>query len=156
MTQALFRGITPNEFVNDPATGNLAYRQTFPFTNQISAVTIHPSGDYDQTYVGDYPLLYSPAGTRYLFGSNAEFFPSAEIALLEGGIIDLDAIEGRTRLGYIYGGIAAGGPNGGFSGNSIASPQVFTVELVPVPEPATAWLLCLGIAALCPRWRRRR
>lgn len=156
MTEVLFGGITANEFVNDPATGNLAYRQSFPFTNQISAVTIDPSGEYNQSYLGDYPLLYSPAGTRYLFGSNAEFFPSAEISLLEGDIIDLDAIEGRTLLGYIYGGIAAGGPNGGFSGDSIASQQIFTVELVPVPEPTTAWLLCLGIVAFCARWRRRR
>ena len=156
MTEVLFGGITANEFVNDPAVGNLAYRETFPFTNQISAVTIEPSGDYHQTYLGDFPLLYSPAGTRYLFGSNAEFFPSAETSLLEGDIIDLDAIAGRTLLGYIYGGIAAGGPNGGFSGDSIASRQVFTVELVPVPEPATAWLLSLGFATVCAWWRRRR
>ena len=156
MTEVLFGGITANEFVNDPASGNIAYRSSFPFTNQISAVTIDPSGEYSQSYLGDYPWLDSPAGTRYLFGSNAEFFPSAEIALLEGNIIDLDAIEGQTLLGYIYGGIAAGGPNGGFSGNSIASSQVFTVELVPVPEPASMWLLCLGIASLCTLWRRRR
>ena len=50
------------------------------------------------------------------------------IALLEGDLIDLDALSDRTLLGYIYGGIAAGSPNGGFSGDSIASAQVFTVE----------------------------
>ena len=84
MTELLFGGITANEYVNDPIAGNLIYAGSFPFTNQISAVTIDPSGQYDQTYVGDYPLLYSPAGTRYLFGSNAEFFPSADIAFARG------------------------------------------------------------------------
>lgn len=155
MTELLFGGITANEYVNDPATRNLVYESSFPFTNQISAVTIDPNGQYDQTYVGDYPLLYSPAGTPYLFGSNADFFPSADIALLEGDLIDLDALSDRTLLGYIYGGIAAGSPNGGFSGDSIASAQVFTVEYVPVPEPAALLLLSAGIGGLLGLRRRR-
>ena len=155
MTEVLFGGITANEYVNDPASGNIVYTSSFPFTNQISAVTIDPAGQYSQTYLGDYPRLDSPADTRYFFGSNAQFFRSADIALLEGDIIDLDAISDRTLLGYIYGGIAAGSPNGGFSGDSIASPQVFTVEFVPVPEPATLLMWVIGIGGLLGfrRWR---
>ncbi len=154
MTEILFGGITANEFVNDPSAGNLAYTPSFPFTNQISAVNIDSNGQYDHTYLGDFPLLYSPAGTRYLFGSNAEFFASPGIPLLEGDIIDIDAIHERTLLGYIYGGIAAGSPNG-FSMDSIASSQIFTVEYVPVPEPAAFLLLAVGtITALIKRRRQ--
>ena len=154
MTEILFGGITANEFVNDPSAGNLSYQSSFPFTNQISAVTIDATGAYEQTYLGNFPLLYGPTGSPYLFGSDADFFPSANLALLEGDIIDLDAIDGKTLLGYIYGGIAAGSPNG-FSANSVASTQVFTVEYVPVPEPASFLLLGIAIISLAARRRRQ-
>jgi len=144
LTEILFGGITGNEFVDDPTTGNLVYKPTFPYTNQISAVTIDANGDYSQTYLGDFPSIESPTGEPWLFGSNAEFFPTSELPLLEGEIIDLDSFSETTILGYIYGGIASGAPDGGFGHASIATSQIFKVEYVPVPEPSTAWLIVYG------------
>ena len=155
MLEVLFGGITANEFVDDPSSGNLKYESSFPFTNQISAVTIDADGNYSQAYLGDFPGVNSPLDTDYLFGANAQFFASAGLDLLEGDIIDLDALTERTLLGYIYGGIASATPDGGFGGNSIASPHVFEVWYGPVPEPTTflVWSL-LGGLGLAVRRRR--
>ncbi len=155
MIEILFGGITANEFVDDPANGNLRYESTFPFTNQISAVALDADGEYSQFYLGDYPDVMTSEDLPWLFGSNAEFFASSQLDLLAGDIIDLDSLTQRTTLGYIYGGIAAGTPNGGFGGDSIASPHVFRVEFVLIPEPTTAviWTLLAGIAM---NVRRRR
>ena len=156
MTEILFGGITGNEFVDDPSTGNLVYLSSFPYTNQISAVTIDANGDYSQTYLGDFPSIESPTGSPWLFGSNAEFFANPDLTLLEDDIIDLDSLSGTTLLGYIYGGIASGGPDGGFGGTSIASSQVFTVEFVPVPEPSAGWIIISGsmlMLGIRRRWR---
>ncbi|MDG2384772.1 MAG: hypothetical protein P8N76_24095 [Pirellulaceae bacterium] len=154
MTEVLFGGITGNEFVDDPASGNLVYKSSFPYTNQISAVTIDSEGEYSQEYVGDFPFLQGPVDGPWLFGANGEFFPSADVALLEGDIIDLDSLTERTVIGFIYGGIASGSPDGGFGGNSIASSQVFVVEYIPVPEPAAVCLLGWSCFLLIARRRR--
>jgi hypothetical protein len=84
-------------------------------------------------------------------------FSKCRYRVARGDIIDLDALSGRTLLGYIYGGIAAGSPNGGFSGDLIATAQVFTFEYVPVPEPAARFLLSVGIGSLLGlrRWQHR-
>jgi len=155
MIELLLGGITANEFVDDPSTGNLRYDPNFPFTNQISAVSIDADGQYSQSYLGDFPEIFGPQGNRYLFGSNAQFFTSSDIRLLEGDIIDLDALTERTLLGYIYGGIGAGSPHGGFGGDSFASSQVFAVWFKPVPEPTTL-LIWSMLAGLGITLRRRR
>ena len=156
MTEILFGGITANEFIDDPASGNLRYDEKFPFTNQISAVSIASDGTYSQSYLGDFPDVISPQGTPYLFGSNAEFFVSSDLSsLLEGDIIDVDALSERTQLGFIYGGIAAATPHGGFGGDSIASSQVFDVWYQPVPEPSTllVWSILGAVGLMLRRFR---
>jgi len=157
MIEVLFGGITANEFVDDPSTGNLEYQSNFPFTNQISAVGIDADGQYSQMYLGDMPSIESPWNTDWLFGSNAEFFANGDLSLLDGDIIDLDGLSERTLLGYIYGGIASATPDGGFGGKSIASSQLFTVEYVLLPEPTTLliWSM-LGGLAITTRRRRSR
>ena len=42
-----------------------------------------------------------------LFGAEAKFFAAPGLPVYENGVIDLDALEDNTLLGYIYGGIAA-------------------------------------------------
>ena len=131
MTEFLFGGITGNTY--DPDTGELVYDSNYPFSGQISAITIDSSGEYQQFFSGEFPEVTDGDGTPLLLGAESQFFPAAELPFLEGGVIDLDALTGETLLGYIFGGIAAEQPN---FGDSVASNLIFEVTYAPVPEPA--------------------
>jgi hypothetical protein len=43
-------------------------------------------------------------------GSEARFVPLSSISAAENGVIKLDAIKGKTQVGYVYGGIVADRP----------------------------------------------
>ncbi len=162
MHEILFGGISyqtldtdTQTVINDPA---------FPFINDITSVVIDSSGQFSQHWIGEYPTILDQNNMRLRFGANAEFFPAEGVPTYDNGVFKLDEITQPTLLGYIFGGIASNSPNtrdpntgapipGAISG---ASNRIFAVMYTPVPEPAAALLLLLGLTGVATCGRRRR
>jgi len=147
-TTFLFGGITATTY--DPQSGTLTYQAKYPFTNQITAVTRDVSGGYSQQYVGEYPYTPIVSGTRtfFLYGAGAKFFTSPGLpanVTYANGVFRLDELLalGTGTIGYIFGGIVSSVPNTFSRLDSTASPEIFSVIITAVPEPA------ISAAALC-------
>jgi len=153
-TQLLFGGITANEYVEGSSPTNLVYDGFLPFTTQISSIVRSADGTFEQFYLGDFPAFNDGSGdpVEPYFGANSEFFVAEGVPLLADGVIDFDALEGETLLGYLYGGIKAEQPN---FGPTSATGEIFTVIYRPIPEPASGTLLALGALGLLARRARR-
>lgn len=125
-----------------------------PFTSQGSAIVRGDDGTYRQYYLGDvYPdVMDLNTGNPLLFGAEATFFLNPDVKLF-AGFINFDELNGRTLLGYVFGGIAAEQAN---DGASAASNLPFEVWYNPVPEPGSATLILLGILGWASRRSRRR
>ncbi len=124
----LFGGITLEYF--DRTAGETITDDQMPFTNQLAAITISATGDYEQHLLPvTYPVIDSGNGSPLRFGANAEFFPAEGIGSYSNGVLQLDAITTRTTVGYIFGGIAS---DAGNNGNSAASARIFEVVVTPV------------------------
>jgi hypothetical protein len=157
MHEVLFGGISMQYQEED--TGLVKFDPNFPFVNDITAVRIDADGDFSQHHLGYFPEITDLAGNRIRFGANAEFLPLTGVSMLENGIIDLDAISQQTKLGYIFGGLAANAPHTRTSVTTLssASNRVFEVILIPVPEPGTAFVAAIGlVAALFSRFATLR
>ena len=146
MDELLFGGISL-QFL-DPLTGTVETDNDLPFVNDITAISIDASGEYNQHHLGYFPEILDGAGQPWRFGANAEFFAAEGIETFDNGVVNLDALSGTTRLGYIFGGIMTNGPHTrGFPDvTSTASFRMFEVLYLPVPEPSS-WLL-IGVAGL--------
>jgi hypothetical protein len=157
MHEILFGGISL-QYV-DTSTMQVERDDAMPFVNDITSLIIDAAGNYNQHWIGEYPALNDPDGNRLRFGANAEFFLADGIETFDNGVIKLDTLTEPTRLGYIYGGIAANGPHtrsGDPPAASRASNTIFTVQFIPVPEPSTVAyvaLACISIG-LAPRKSR--
>jgi hypothetical protein len=128
MHMVMFGGITILE--RDPATGNFVRDDQAPFTNQCGVVVRREDGSFKQHFLETrFPLLLASDNKELRFGTNAEFFPAADVPLLHPKVIDLAAIRSETVIGHIYGGIVADAGNGGNTG---ASGRVFEVVLTPL------------------------
>ncbi len=124
-----FGGISLQYYDRD--TNNFVTDDEVPFINQVTAVVVDAAGAYRQHLLPvEFPELYE-GGKRLRFGAGAEFLPASGIAAYENGVLKLDEVTERTRLGYIVGGIAA---DAGNRGNTFASGRVFEVVLTPVPQ----------------------
>ena len=139
------------KFVTDEGLG---------FTSQGSSIVRDANGNYTQFYLGDtYPdVLSSGTGNPLLFGAESKFFVNPALALLPNGDINMDALNGRTLLGYVYGGIESqNAENGDESTQTAASNVPFEVWFQPVPEPGSMALLILGALGLlsCGTLRKR-
>lgn len=137
-----------------------------PFTSQGSSIVRDANGNYTQYYLGDtYPdVIDSSTNKPLLFGAESKFFVNPDLALLPNGDINMDLLNGRTLLGYVYGGIASeyGEPGSNDPGNessdTAASNLPFEVWYQPVPEPGSGMLLmfgALGILAFVVGRKRR-
>jgi hypothetical protein len=154
MHEILFGGITLFDY--DEATQSFVRDDDFPFTNQITQVTIDSTGTYSQDLIGEFPEILDPEGNRLRFGANAEFFLADGVPTYDNGVIKLDELTEPTLLGYIYGGIFSNAPHtrnvpGAVSG---ASNEIFEVFYTPVPEPASVALI--GFFMLLANSPRRR
>ena len=125
----LFGGITLG--YRDEESGDIVQDDQFPFSNQSVALVRDADGTYEQHLLpGSYPEIDSGGGAPLRFGTNAEFFPDEQISRFDNGVVRFDSLSGRTRIGFIYGGIVSDAPNGG---NTAASARIFEVFVTPVP-----------------------
>lgn len=130
---AVFGGISLVTYKN----GAFVADNNLPFTSQASVIVRDGNGQYSQKYLGNlFPdIPNGPGGIPLLFGASAQFLPESGLPMIDAAI-DLDAIKSPTRIGRIFGGIAAQIPN---FGNTSASDVVFEVWLNPqVAPPAPA------------------
>jgi hypothetical protein len=137
MHMVMFGGITILE--RDGVTGDFIQDDLAPFSNQCGVVIRRADGSFKQHFLDTrFPLILTADNKELRFGTNAEFFPAADVPLLHPKVIDLAAIRGETVIGHIFGGIVA---DAGSGGNTGASGRVFEVVLTPsghAPVPAIA------------------
>src|SRR5690606_575438 len=72
-------------------------------------------------------------------GTNSYVFLDPAAPVTEHGVIELDRLEGRTRVGFFVGGIAADTQHPGWmpvSGTSWASDRLFALYVPPLPTPS--------------------
>jgi hypothetical protein len=124
MMTIFFGGLSQYQFDNK---GVLIKDNQVPFVKTISMVTRHEDGSMMEKDLG----IRMPA----FLGSGAEFIPlSNEAIYLENEIVNLNGFkQGKTLIGYIYGGIQSSEENIFFRNNgtqSTASNQVFKVYLI--------------------------
>ncbi|MDB4383636.1 hypothetical protein N9Z79_06050 [Akkermansiaceae bacterium] len=126
-TLLIVGGITILE--RDPASGDFIRDDQAPFTNQCSLVVRDVTGKFRQYWLpARFPLLQSN-GRELRFGTNAEFYPSAQIPQLAHKVLDLAIVTREVVIGHIFGGIVADAGNHGDTG---ASGRVFEVRLNPL------------------------
>lgn len=93
-----------SRYTLDPVNGQLVDDQNVPFVKTISQVTRYANDSMVE--------LTLPISMPGFLGSSAEFIPRHDIAFLHGEILDLNQLpQGRTLIGYIYGGIESTAPN---------------------------------------------
>jgi len=142
----------------DPETGVVVRDNDLPFVNDITSLVIDSDGTYHHHWLGTMPLHEDEFGNRLRFGTNAEFFVHDEIAAFENGVLQLDALDGPTSLGYVFGGIISNAPHtrGVEGAISAASNRVFEVILTPVPEPTSllATLIVVGTVGIAASGQR--
>lgn len=148
MHTLLLGGISYQYF--NASTGQILSDPNMPFVNDCTDVVIDAAGNMTQHLLGDlFPEILSPTTNQpYLLGAETRFFVADHVATFANGVIDLDALSGRTLIGYLYGGIAAVQPNNGPTVGSNALMPVY----ITVPEPACMFVICLG-SLVCRRGR---
>lgn len=131
-------------YYRDTVSNTLVIDSLVPFVNTISMVSRDSVGD-----MNEYELPFRfPA----LLGTNAEFIPAENIKKLDGNIIDINALNDKTLVGYIFGGIES--PEQNISNtdpsNSFATQRLYkvfinknepdttiTANYYPIIEPAS-------------------
>jgi hypothetical protein len=154
MHEVLFGGISL-QYMNTQ-TMQSETDHDLPFINDITSVMIDAAGNYNQHWLGQFPVINDTEGKRLRFGANAEFFLAAGLPTFDNGIIKLDELAGPTVLGYIFGGLMANGPHtrsGDPPAISSASNLIFTVVYTPVPEPGTGYAGLIAAVLLVTRRR---
>jgi hypothetical protein len=129
-SHALFFGgisyVTYNE-----KTGTFKEDASIPFTNDVTAIVRKPNGKYKQYFLTKFPRVKGPDVDKYRFGAEAAVFLDPDVPVTDNGMVDLRALKKKvgarkTRIGWIFGGIAAEKPN---NGATVASNEVFSIVL---------------------------
>jgi hypothetical protein len=117
----------------DSKTGRLRMDEGLPFVQDLSALTLSATGSWTEV-VRSVPL------GRYL-GADAAFLRDPNVPAAPNGVIDLNALNLPTRVGWMYGGIESQGPRGGSSNGSgtVASNTLYEVWLTK-PGAAPVWI----------------
>ena len=106
-----------------------------PFINQVTAVAMDKTGTFRQYLMSaQYPTILSTdvnPGNPLLFGTGAYFIASNTVQAYPNAVINLDNIHQPTVIGYVVGGIASTLANTNTQADSMASPYIFKVTLVP-------------------------
>ncbi len=149
MHTLLFGGISYQYF--NPLTNQIEEDVNLPFMNDCTDIVIDANGNMTQHLLGNlFPEIISPdTNEPFLLGAETQFFLADGIVAYANGVIDLDALTGRTLIGYLYGGIAAIQPN---NGATYGSNALMPVWINPsVPEPSAL----LGLVVFARRKRRK-
>jgi hypothetical protein len=139
MINVFFGGISL--YYLDPKTGKLKLDSGLPFINSVTSLTYNPDGSWSE-YIRTAPL-------DSLMGAEARFMPLAAIPAAENGVIKLDAIKARTKVGYIYGGIVADQPEASdpSAKHTKSSNALYEVWLDPTAPPPPGYWVSTGSAA---------
>lgn len=116
------------QYYLDSATQILKEDSLVPFVNTISQVSQDPNG-----VLSEQALSIRMPG---LLGTNAHFIADAGVPTFEDAVIDLGRVQGRSRVGYIVGGIESPDINISDSDPSLswANARVFEVYLNKNPN----------------------
>lgn len=93
-----------------------------PFVDDVSLLTRNADGSTVETVL--------PVKMPGLLGTSSEMIKTDNVAKYDNQVIKFRSIEGRTLVGYIYGGIKATVPNGG---PSTANDVIYKVFITPNP-----------------------
>lgn len=135
MINVFFGGISL--YYLDAKTGKLKIDSGLPFINSITSLTYNPDGSWSE-YIRRAPM-------SGLMGSETKFVPLASVSAAGNGIIYLDAIQGNTMVGYLYGGILASqskAQDASDAGSKYtqASNALYEVWVSPAAPPQGYWV----------------
>lgn len=119
MHSVFFGGISLHYW--DASMGTLAADSLMPFVRDVSVLSRLADGTTSETVL---PLKFDE-----LLGTNAKFVPMEHAAWHDHGVLKLDNLQGRTKVGHIYGGIKALIPN---ITPSEANKRLFEVYVTPI------------------------
>jgi hypothetical protein len=117
-------------FYVDEATGLVEQDNLVPFLRDVSVLSIGADGATAERVLDPLP--------GYL-GTNSYVFLDPAVPVTEHGVIALNALTGRTRVGFFTGGLAADAPNPGWqplTGTTWASDRLFALYVTPLATPA--------------------
>lgn len=118
----------------DSKTHKFKMDEGLPFIDTLSSLSHAADGSWSE-YARTQPL---PAR----MGTDAQFIAAPGLPASANGVIYLDALKGRTKVGYVFGGIVAqipeaGGPTDKYTK---ASNQLYEVWVNPAAPPASYWI----------------
>ena len=123
MYSAFFGGISLHYFDEDDG---LVADSLMPFINDVSVLIRHADGTSEEVLPG---LEFDE-----LLGTNAKFILSPDAPHFNNKVLDFNGLQGRTMVGYIFGGIKALIPN---ITPSEASNRLFKVFVTPEVSPTS-------------------
>lgn len=118
MYTTLFGGTSLYDYNN----GNYERDTLVPFIDDIVLLTKNADGSTIEEVL--------PAKMPGLLGTSSEMIKSDNVSAYDNQVIKFRSIQGRTLVGYIYGGIRATLPNGG---PSTANDVIYKVFITPNP-----------------------
>ncbi|MGH9664560.1 MAG: hypothetical protein ACRD9L_09075, partial [Bryobacteraceae bacterium] len=129
----------------DSKTHKLKMDEGLPFINTLSSLSNAADGSWSE-YARAQPL---PAR----MGTDAAFIPAAGVESSPNGVIYLDALKQRTKVGYVFGGIVAerGEAGGSTDEYSKASNLLYEVWVDPSAPPANYWVPAAPPVRTAPR-----
>jgi hypothetical protein len=135
MTHVFLGGISL--YYVDAKSGKLKADSGLPFISAVSALSRSSQGTFYEHYRVAPITIGKDAA---LVGADARFVLDPSVSTAPNGVIYLDAIKQRTRVGWMYGGIQASSPQPGYSNTgTTASQQLFEIWINPTPPVATYW-----------------
>ena len=131
MHTSFFGGMA--QFIYDEETDAIKEDLLIPFTDDIVTFTEELSEDPTQSSTVYETVM--PIQMPGLLGANAVFIPAPDALRSAHGVVDLRAVEGRTLMGWIVGGIESTMPHPGWNGitaaETSASDRILAVYLTP-------------------------
>jgi hypothetical protein len=118
MYTTLFGGTSLNDYNN----GSYERDTLIPFVDDISLLTRNADGSTIEEVL--------PTKMPGLLGTSSEMIKADNVAMYDNQVLKFKSIQGRTLVGYIYGGIKATLPNGG---PSTANDVIYKVFVTPNP-----------------------